>query len=76
MFSIKSRFGDRLWGGALLAALVFCVFQHAHLGVQVVIEDYIHAEGLKIALLLLVKGGAWLFGGICALSVLKLAFGG
>jgi succinate dehydrogenase / fumarate reductase membrane anchor subunit len=60
----------------LFLALIVATFHHMQLGLQVVIEDYIHAEGTKLALLLLVKGGTWLFGGICALSVLKLAFGG
>jgi succinate dehydrogenase / fumarate reductase membrane anchor subunit len=46
------------------------------LGLQVVIEDYVHAEGVKLVLLLAVKGAAWLFGGIAAFSVLKIAFGG
>ncbi|MCA3245910.1 MAG: succinate dehydrogenase, hydrophobic membrane anchor protein [Tagaea sp.] len=60
----------------LLLALIVAVFHHAQLGLQVVIEDYVHAEGVKIAALLLVKGAALLFGGLSAFSVLKLAFGG
>lgn len=60
----------------LLLVLVLATFHHMQLGLQVVIEDYIHAEGLKIAMLLLVKGAAWLLGALCAFSVLKLAFGG
>ena len=60
----------------LLLALIVAVFHHAQLGLQVVIEDYVHGEGLKLAALLLVKGAALLFGGLSAFSVLKLAFGG
>lgn len=60
----------------LLLALIVAVFHHAQLGLQVVIEDYVHAEGVKIAALLLVKGAALLFSGLSAFSVLKLAFGG
>ena len=59
-----------------LLALIVAVFHHAQLGLQVVIEDYIHAEGVKLVLLLAVKGAAWLLGGIAAFSVLKIAFGG
>jgi succinate dehydrogenase / fumarate reductase membrane anchor subunit len=51
----------------LLLILVGATFQHARLGVQVVIEDYVHHEGVKVALLL---------GAIAAFSILKLAFGG
>ncbi len=60
----------------LLLSLIVAVFHHAQLGLQVVIEDYVHAEGVKLVLLLAVKGAAWLFGGIAAFSVLKIAFGG
>lgn len=60
----------------LLLVLVVATFQHARLGVQVVVEDYVHHEGLKVALLLAVNGAALLFGAISAFAVLKLAFGG
>jgi succinate dehydrogenase / fumarate reductase membrane anchor subunit len=60
----------------LLLALVAAVFQHARLGLQVVIEDYVHDEAVKIASLLATNGAALLLGGIAALSILKLAFGG
>jgi len=60
----------------LLLSLIVAVFHHAQLGLQVVIEDYVHAEGVKLVLLLAVKGAAWLFGAIAAFSVLKIAFGG
>ena len=60
----------------LLLILVGATFHHARLGVQVVIEDYVHHEGVKVALLLAVNGTALLFGAISAFSILKLAFGG
>jgi succinate dehydrogenase / fumarate reductase membrane anchor subunit len=60
--------------GALLVLLVAATFHHAALGLQVVIEDYVHHEGGKIALLLLVKGACLLLGVIAVLSVLSLMF--
>jgi succinate dehydrogenase / fumarate reductase membrane anchor subunit len=37
----------------LLSLFVVCLFWHAKLGVQVVVEDYVHHRGAEIALLLL-----------------------
>ena len=41
------------WNGIPMAALVIAMFWHAKLGVQVVIEDYVHTRWLEIALQLL-----------------------
>jgi succinate dehydrogenase / fumarate reductase membrane anchor subunit len=66
----------RIVVAVLLLALIVAVFQHARLGLQVVIEDYVHDEAVKIASLLAMNAAALLLGGIAALSILKLAFGG
>jgi succinate dehydrogenase / fumarate reductase, membrane anchor subunit len=41
------------WVGVLAALLVSTLAWHSKLGVQVVIEDYVHAKGAKTTLLLL-----------------------
>jgi len=46
------------------------------LGLQVVIEDYVHHEPCKIAALLIVKGGAFFLGLLGVFSVARIAFGG
>jgi len=60
----------------LLILLIICMFHHGQLGLQVVIEDYIHKESVKVTSLLLVKGGALLLGACSAFAVLRLTFGG
>jgi succinate dehydrogenase / fumarate reductase membrane anchor subunit len=60
----------------LLVVLIAATFHHAQLGLQVVIEDYVHHEGLKLASVLAVKFAAVLLAGIGIVSVLRIAFGG
>jgi len=59
----------------LMILLVAAAFQHAQLGLQVVIEDYIHGEGPKIALILLVKFASLLLGLAAVIALLVIAFG-
>lgn len=58
----------------LLILLIVATFYHNYLGLQVVIEDYVHHEGWKLALLLLVQGGSVLLALTALLSVLILLF--
>ena len=60
----------------LLLATIAAVFQHMHLGVQVVIEDYIHSERQRVVWLLAARGVTVLLALAAAVSVLKLAFSG
>lgn len=60
----------------LMVLLVVATFHHAQLGLQVVIEDYIHQQGLRVASLVLVKLGAAALGFAAVFAVLKIAFGG
>ncbi|WP_440409271.1 succinate dehydrogenase, hydrophobic membrane anchor protein [Neorhizobium petrolearium] len=49
---------------------------HMRLGMEEIIQDYIHSEGMKIALLILNAFFSFLIGGLCLLAVLKIAFAG
>lgn len=58
----------------LLILLIVATFYHSALGLQVVIEDYVHGEGAKIALLLFVKALTVVLSLSAVLSVLTLLF--
>ena len=60
----------------LLLATIAALFQHMHLGVQNVIEDYIRSEWQRMILLLATKGITVLLALAAAVAVLKLAFSG
>lgn len=60
----------------LLLCLIWALFHHAQLGVQVVLEDYVHAEWLKIASIVALKFAAVLLGLASAIAVLKVSLGG
>jgi succinate dehydrogenase / fumarate reductase membrane anchor subunit len=60
----------------LLVTFLFSMFYHAYLGLQVVIEDYVHTEAVKLATLLAMKFLLILLGAAAILAVLRIAFGG
>jgi succinate dehydrogenase / fumarate reductase, membrane anchor subunit len=60
----------------LMLLLIAATFHHAQLGMQVVIEDYVHEPALRFASLILVKLAAVALGVAGAFAVLRIAFGG
>ena len=60
-----------LFGLMVVAGLI-----HMRIGVQEIIADYVHNEGLKFLSLMLNTFFAMLIGGLCLFAVLKIAFAG
>ena len=58
-----------------LLLTIAALFHHAQLGLQVVIEDYVHAEWQKLTALIAVKLLAVAVAATAAFFVLKIAFG-
>jgi succinate dehydrogenase / fumarate reductase membrane anchor subunit len=71
----------RAWIGAPLVMMLLVLtisvgLYHGQLGMQVVIEDYVGSDGWKLALIVIVKFIAVLFGLGAIVAILRIGFGG
>jgi succinate dehydrogenase / fumarate reductase, membrane anchor subunit len=62
--------------GVLLALLLLCLCWHSQLGVQVVIEDYVHRPAIKVASLLVVSFAHVLLATAGVFSIIRLVVSG
>ncbi|HTB35586.1 MAG TPA: succinate dehydrogenase, hydrophobic membrane anchor protein [Reyranella sp.] len=70
----------RAWIGSpivmvLLILTIAVGLHHGQLGLQVVIEDYVHGDGSKLALIVAVRFVAVLFGLAAIVAALRIGFG-
>lgn len=64
------------WNAILLVLLVLTVYWHAYLGLQVVVEDYVHVAWVKVSAIVLLRLLAVVLTAIGIFVVLRIAFGG
>ena len=60
---------------SLLVLFIIALYYHAQLGMQVVIEDYVGCEVLKITSIILLKFVIWFAGLASILAILKVFLG-
>jgi succinate dehydrogenase / fumarate reductase membrane anchor subunit len=71
----------RAWIGSpvvmvLLTLTIVIGLHHGQLGMQEVVEDYVHHDGWKLALILSMRFIAVLFGLAAIVAILRIGFGG
>ncbi|GAC1301163.1 MAG: succinate dehydrogenase, hydrophobic membrane anchor protein [Steroidobacteraceae bacterium] len=71
--SVKTLIGST--AGALLGSLTVTVMAyHSYLGTTVIVEDYVHAPGLKVTSLVLLRFAHVLVGGASLFAIMRIAF--
>ncbi len=60
------------WNAGLMGLFIITLLVHSVIGMQSVIDDYVHQPGLKVLSLLLNRGFAWLMGAICLVALLRI----
>ena len=71
----SARFIAQPFNAAFLILLLVTLLYHAMLGLQVVIEDYVHHPVLEVVLYFLTRAGAFFGMALGIIHVLKLALG-
>ncbi len=69
----------KLWLGehgnaVLMISFVVALFYHAKMGLEVVVEDYVHHETAKVTTLFIIRFATFLSGLSCILATLRVAF--
>lgn len=65
----------RPFNAVLMIAFVVAMFWHAQLGLQVILEDYVHAPASQLALQIAVKFLCFIAAVVSVLAVLRIVLG-
>jgi succinate dehydrogenase / fumarate reductase membrane anchor subunit len=66
-------FMARPWNSALVLLALLVLLYHGMLGLQVVVEDYIHHRALELTLHFVIRAGSLMAAVLGAIHILKLA---
>ncbi len=85
LFAVRAHIRDdyaamRAWLAEPVTAVLMLLFvsaslYHMYLGLQVVFEDYIHKDGVKLAHFIVTAGIVLLLGAFSAFAILKISLG-
>jgi succinate dehydrogenase / fumarate reductase membrane anchor subunit len=61
------------WNAILMGAFVCFSLWHAYLGLQVVVDDYVHTAGMKIFLMLVIRFGVIAIAATSLFAIVRIA---
>jgi succinate dehydrogenase / fumarate reductase, membrane anchor subunit len=70
---IALQFLAHPWNALLMGAFVCFTLWHTCLGLQVVVDDYIHTAGMKIFLLFVIRFSVIATGATCLFAIVRIA---
>ncbi len=73
--AVAAYFTEPLNAVLMFLFIVTCAY-HTSLGLQTVIEDYVHQESLKITLLILNRFACWIIGTAAGFALIRMALAG